>query len=172
MKFLVFSDSHNRVTYLKKALDIHKALGSIDCIFHLGDGHKDLEMLTKDIPVLFVDGNYEEYAAGYLAKKDLVREVIIELGGFKFFLIHGHTYNVKSSLDYAIASAKRKNAHVLLYGHTHTRDNTYIPSDSEGAKGLYVFNPGSISRPRDYSYSYGVIETKGSNILLSHGTVI
>lgn len=172
MKILVFSDSHNRITYLKKAIDIHKEIGSIDCVFHLGDGHKDLELLTKDIPVLYVDGNYEEYAAGYHAKKDLVREVLIELSGFKFFLIHGHTYNVKSSLDYAVSSAKRKGADVLLYGHTHLRNNTYLPPDSEETKGLYIFNPGSISRPRDYSYSYGVIETQGSSILLSHGTVI
>ncbi len=172
MKILVFSDSHNRTVYLEKAINTHKALGCIDCIFHLGDGHKDLELLSKDVPVLFVDGNYEEYAAGYIARKELVREALIELGGFRFFLMHGHAYNVKSSLDYAVSVARRKGADVLLFGHTHLKYEKYLPPTDETDRGLYVFNPGSISRPRDYSYSYGIIETQGDNILLSHGTVI
>ena len=171
MKILVFSDSHNRNQYMKKAIDLHRESG-IDCIFHLGDGHSDLEELKLDIPIMFVDGNCDEYSYSFLEKKNVIREKSINLGGFNFLLTHGHGYNVKWSLDYAVSVAKRNNADVLLFGHTHNRYNKYLsPEDGEG-KGLYVFNPGSISRPRDYSYSYGFIEIQGSNILLSHGTVL
>lgn len=168
MKFLVFSDSHSRNVNIKRAIDTHKAMFGIDCIFHLGDGHKDLELLAREIPVLSVDGNFEEYCSSYIEKKSLVREAIIELGGFKFFLTHGHTYNIKSSLDYAISEAVRQGADVLMFGHTHTRFYKYIPPSECCPKGLYVFNPGSISRPRDTYCSYGVIDTDGKNILLSH----
>ncbi len=171
MKFLVFSDSHSHTAHMKKAIDTHKACSTIDCIFHLGDGHKDLELLARDIPVLSVAGNYEEYYASYIARKELVRETLIELGGFKYFLVHGHTYNVKSSLDYAISAAVRRGADVLLFGHTHSRHYEYISPSERCPNGLYVFNPGSISRPRDTSCSYGIIDTDGKNILLSHAII-
>ena len=73
MKILVFSDSHNRNQYMKKAIDLHRESG-IDCIFHLGDGHSDLEELKLDIPIMFVDGNCDEYSYSFLEKKNVIRE--------------------------------------------------------------------------------------------------
>ena len=171
MKILVFSDSHQRNNLIKCAIDTHLAAGKIDCIFHLGDGVKDLESLSPQIPVCYVDGNYEEYITSYLARKNLRREAVLDLGGFRFFLTHGHSFGVKGSLATAIASARRNGADVLLYGHTHERYSEYLPCEDEGEKGLYVFNPGSISRPRDNAFSYGVIEIQGKNILLSHAVI-
>ena len=171
MTFLVFSDSHSRTTYMKSAIELHKSMGSIDCILHLGDGHRDLELLARDTPLLYVDGNYEDYSSSYITSKSLKREVFVELGGFKFFITHGHTYNVKSSLQYAISEAVKRGADALLFGHTHSKYYEYISPSEQCPKGLHVFNPGSISRPRDGSCSYGVIKTDGKNILFSHGSV-
>ena len=172
MKLLVFSDSHQNTAHMKKAIEDHLRVGNIDCIFHLGDGHRDLEMLTHNIPVCYVDGNYEEYAAGYIASKSLKREVTIDLYGFRFFLTHGHIYGVKNSLDAAVREAKNKGADVLIYGHTHEKYYRYIPPESDCDKGFYIFNPGSISRPRDKTFSYGIITIEGKNILFSHASVI
>lgn len=172
MKILVFSDSHQRNSYMKTAIDTHIKMGGIDCIFHLGDGVADLECLSPQIPVCYVDGNFEEYITNYIKRKELRTEACIEFGGFKFFLTHGHRYGVKSSLENAIYSAKQKGADVLIFGHTHEKFLKYLPAENDEDKPIHVFNPGSISRPRDNAFSYGVIEIRDNNILFSHGTVI
>ncbi|MBQ7820707.1 MAG: metallophosphoesterase family protein [Clostridia bacterium] len=171
MKILVFSDSHQRNNYMKAAIDMHTALGTVDCIFHLGDGVKDLECLSPQIPVCYVDGNYEEYITSYLARKNLKTETILDLGGFRFFLTHGHRYGVKGGLASAVAAAKHNGANVLVYGHTHEQHNEYLPPSDDEEHGLYIFNPGSISRPRDNVFSYGLIEIRNGNILISHGSI-
>lgn len=172
MKILVFSDSHQRNSYMKSAIDTHLAFGGIDCIFHLGDGVSDLEYLSPQIPVCYVDGNYEEYITSYLKRNQLRKEAFVELGGFKFFLTHGHKYGVKGTLENAIFAARIKGADVLVFGHTHEQYLKYLPPEENEDRGLYIFNPGSISRPRDNAFSYGIIEIKDKNILFSHGTVI
>lgn len=171
MKILVFSDSHQRNNYMKAAIDMHKAVGNIDCIFHLGDGVKDLEYLSPQIPVCYVDGNYEEYITSYLARKSLKSETVIELAGYRFFLTHGHRYRVKDGLESLIEAAKRNNADVAVFGHTHEQYYEYIPPNVDETHGLYLFNPGSISRPRDNVFSYGLIEIRDNNILISHASI-
>lgn len=171
MKILVFSDSHQRNNYMKAAIDMHKAVGKIDCIFHLGDGVKDLEYLSPQIPVCYVDGNYEEYVTSYLARKNLKSEAVIELAGYRFFLTHGHSYRVKGGFEHLIEAAKRKNVDVVVFGHTHEQYYEYIPPEGEDERGLYIFNPGSISRPRDNVFSYGIIEIRNNNILISHASI-
>ena len=171
MKILVFSDSHQRSQYMREAIEKHLDAGGIDCIFYLGDGVKDLERLSLAIPVCYVDGNYEEYVTGYLNRGSLRPEITIDLYGFRFFLTHGHRYGVKGGLDPLIAAAKSTNADVLLFGHTHERYYTYLPPEDDETHGLYILNPGSISKPRDGSFSYAVISIEGKNILFSHGTI-
>lgn len=171
MKILVFSDSHQRSDYMKEAIDKHLESGNIDCIFHLGDGVRDLEGLTLRIPVCYVDGNFEEYITSYLSRKNLRNDAVLELGGFKFYLTHGHRYGVKTDLAPARVAARRAGANVLIYGHTHEQFYEYIKSETEGASGLHVFNPGSISRPRDNVFSYGIIEIEDGKINFSHASI-
>lgn len=172
MKILVFSDSHQRDNYIREAVQLHLNAGAVDRIIHLGDGVRDLEGIYPQIPVCYVDGNYEEYITSYIARKALTTENLIELGGFKFFMTHGHRYGVKGGLSHAVTAAKQKGADVLLFGHTHERYYEYIPPENDDERGLYVFNPGSISRPRDNQFSYGVIEIRNGNILISHASVM
>ena len=91
-------------------------------------------------------------------------------------MCHGHRQFVNVGHQNLIYSAIEQNADIALYGHTHCKFNKYIPSDELAFncnKGLYIFNPGSISRPRDGIYpSYGIIEIQENGILLSHGNII
>ena len=72
---------------------------------------------------------------------------------------------MKYGLDGAIKLATEQNADILLFGHTHTPLEKYIPTD-EG--GFYLFNPGSIGAGYGGA-SYGVINITDKGILLSHG---
>lgn len=171
MKILVFSDSHQKSNYMKEAIDYNLESGDIDCIFHLGDGVRDLEGLTLRIPICYVDGNYEEYVTNYLSRKNLRNDAVLDLGGFKFFLTHGHRYGVKSDLAPARVAARRAGADVLIYGHTHEQFYDFVKAESKEGRGLHVFNPGSISRPRDNLFSYGIIEIEDGEIKFSHESV-
>lgn len=82
-------------------------------------------------------------------------ERLIELGGVRIFMMHGHTRNVKYSGMSAYYAAKELGADILLYGHTH------VPTvDYDGT--LYTMNPGTAGdRNRG---SYGVITVSGGKI--------
>lgn len=171
MKILVFSDSHQQNNFMRDVIKMHKKAGNVDCIFHLGDGVCDLEGLSPDVPVCFVDGNYEEYITSYLSRKNLRCEAVIDFLGFRFFLTHGHRYGVKKDFDSALIAARKRGADVLVFGHTHEQFYQYIPSDEFNEKPIYIFNPGSISRPRDNKFSYGIIEIQNNSILFTHATI-
>lgn len=171
MKILVFSDSHQYNRLLKSAIEMHLNAGTVDCIFYLGDGVKDINGLYPQIPICYVDGNYEEYVTGFIDRKKLKSEVIVDFMGFRFFLTHGHRYSVKSTFDNLINAARGKNADIVLFGHTHEQYYKYLPPESDSDKPMYIFNPGSISRPRDNKFSYGIIEIQKENILITHATV-
>ena len=70
---------------------------------------------------------------------------------------YGHPYNVKFGYENIIAEAKRRNADIVLFGHTHNQYTEYID-------GLYIMNPGSVGMNGDY----GVIDitSKGDIMLI------
>ena len=140
LRFLIFSDSHNR---REPMLELYKQYPN-DGIIHLGDHIADARWLmcyTNGHPVYRVRGNCDAFDHG-------LEEQLLELGGVKFLICHGHRYQVKSGYGAAIAEAKRRGADVLLFGHTH------IPFMEE-REGLLIMNPGSIRNPYE---EYGIIE--------------
>ena len=139
MKILVFSDSHG---YCERMADIAKEFksktGMLDYIIHLGDLVRDAEYLREkfpEIPVLYVYGNCDFS----FDSRNLEKEY--ELGGKKFFILHGHTRNVRNSLDSLRAAAEQKKYDMILYGHNHAPREDYH-------SGTYIISPGSISRDR------------------------
>ena len=65
-------------------------------------------------------------------------------------------YNVKFGYENIIAEAKRRNADIVLFGHTHNQYTEYLD-------GLYIMNPGSVGMNGDY----GVIDiTPKGDIML------
>jgi uncharacterized protein len=70
------------------------------------------------------------------------------------FLTHGHVYG--PGIDGAVeAFPNLPEGSALLYGHTHVKVN----GPSKAKTGLWLFNPGSLSLPKDGSHSFGIYET-------------
>ena len=101
------------------------------------------------------------------------------MAGKIFFLCHGHRHLTSNYLGSPfktlINQAVSKNCDVALFGHTHSKYEAFIPPDELPVKrenGLYLFNPGSISRPRDGDApSYGIIDVRDNGILFSHALI-
>lgn len=140
-----------------------------DCVIHLGDGCKEFELLSENhpsIPFVSVYGNCDG-----ITYKNTPVETALDLEGHRLLLCHGHRCNVKSRLDTVGCKALEKDCDILLFGHTHIPYSQYIP-ESEGQKALYLFNPGSISRPHfGCKPSYGTLELTEKTVLFNHGYI-
>ena len=166
MKFLVISDTHGRSDRLSRLLVRHR---DVDGIFFLGDGLAEVEAaaIGGSLPTVFsVRGNCDPLTSPYGCLRD--EEMTVTLGGHRILLLHGHTVGVKGGLGGAIALAHRREASILLFGHTHLPHASYLPEGEGGP--LWLFNPGSLGRPADGAPSYGLLTLDGrSGVLLSHG---
>ncbi len=168
MKILVFSDSHGRDSGMRRALALHP---DAEGVFFLGDGAREATALAETDRARFfigVKGNCDGIVFGLFGGTELREEEEITLMGHKILLLHGHTVGVKGGLGGLISCARRRDADLALFGHTHEKLEQYL---SDGEKPLYIFNPGSISRPSDGIPSYGIVTLTERGILLSHGTV-
>ena len=128
MTVLVLSDSHGNVGNMLRAVERvqpHRVL-------HLGDCLRDLAALQEhfpDLPMEGVPGNCDWGSCDS-------PERLMERGGVRIFLLHGHTRSVKSSPMAAMYAAKEYGAQVLLFGHTHRP-----LVDNDGS--LLTLNPGA-----------------------------
>ena len=81
-RILVLSDSHGYS--LSNLLMKAETLGRIDAVFHLGDGHRDMDRYLAEFPSVYrVIGNCD-FCGGD-------REVLVPLFGKRFLLTHGHS---------------------------------------------------------------------------------
>ncbi|MEA4911074.1 MAG: YfcE family phosphodiesterase [Oscillospiraceae bacterium] len=132
MRIVVFSDSHTRTERLEQ---IVRAQPDADYYIHLGDGWTDAQRLRAAHPgirLLTVRGNCD-YGCTDADTKELVA------GGKRILYTHGHSYNVKYTLDYLRDEAKKRGADVVLYGHTHLQDVSTFD-------GVYFVNPGAAAQ--------------------------
>ena len=81
------------------------------------------------LPLVYVRGNCDGFSDTPLTR-------IVTLGGFRFYLCHGHTLGVKGGLLRACYAAREQRADFLLYGHTHE-------AHDEQEQGLRILNPGA-----------------------------
>lgn len=148
MKVLILSDSHGEAGHILRAVEQEKP----DYVIHLGDGWRDLrelERLMPMLPIAQVCGNCDFGAF------DLPDTRLVEYGGIRVFLCHGHRYGVKSGLLSLCYAAREQNAQVALFGHTHQ-------AFCEEYDGLWVLNPGSCgycARP-----TCGVMEIQNGQV--------
>lgn len=132
MRVGVFSDSHGD----HKALDeLLERMGVLDAVCFLGDVARDAEHLQERLaampnqPMLYaVRGNNDYYSTCTLPW-----ELLIELGGVRIYMTHGHRLVNLMSLAY---KAQECGAQVALFGHTHQ-------ALCETAQGVLLLNPGS-----------------------------
>ena len=140
MKILVFSDSHGRLGHMLDAMEKERPRR----VFFLGDNYRDGEDLAAaypDIPVDLVKGNCD-----FCPGPD---ELLVEAGGVRFLLTHGHRYHAKSGTDRLAEAGKRAGAAVVCFGHTHEALN--MPE-----RGVWLFNPGTAGGVHNRP-GYGVI---------------
>lgn len=143
MKLIVFSDSHRELGHMRDVIDREKP----DYVFHLGDHDDDARQISMEyptLPVAMVRGNCDRWS-------DTPETLTPVLDGVRFFLCHGHTYGVKSSVSTAIYAAMEQEADVLLYGHTHI-------AEQDEVNGLIILNPGSCGYDHAPSYGFFILE--------------
>ena len=171
MRLLVISDSHGRYERISELIGMHK---NIDALIFLGDGLSDLDragVYDERFAVFSVKGNCD--GISLFGRGETKSESVLELDGYRFLLMHGHTRGVKHSMTNAIYAAREASADVLLFGHTHEAIEKYIPADSEYSldRPLYLFNPGSLGASGDGWGYFGLIEIRKNGILMSHGKI-
>lgn len=153
MRIVVFADTHRDFFALKDAVE--KNLDA-DLILHLGDGEnevKDIAALHPEKTFLFVRGNRDYGSSSPVSR-------VVEAGGVRIYMTHGHECGVHDGLDTLIANAKQNDAVIALYGHTHLYNTTYVD-------GVHVMNPGSLYSPRGRrAPSYGVIDITDAGIAM------
>jgi len=126
------------------------ALESPQLILHLGDYDRDcglVEWEFPEIPLRSVRGNCDRSSAGLDVDE-------FTLSGKRFFMTHGHLYNVKTGYSSIFNSAACRGVDVLLFGHTH------IPYYSV-YENISIINPGSIGMG---GKTYAVLEFKDSEV--------
>jgi len=139
MKILVFSDSHG---VAEPMAEIARAETPAMAL-HLGDCVSDADSLARVTPLECVRGNCDRFC-------DEPDYRLLEIGGHRIFMTHGHRYGVKFSLEKLLLTASLSGADIVLFGHTHR-------PLCEEADGLRVINPGSFG----YGGSYAVLTLDG-----------
>lgn len=132
MKIAVLSDSHYDESCVKR---IKKYLTGVDMILHCGDGAPDTRVLEDYFngEVYSVRGNCDILC-------DYPYYRIVEVGGVKIFMTHGHMYNVKNEYNTIFYKGKEIGVDIVLFGHSH---KAFINNND----GLILMNPGSVTLP-------------------------
>ncbi|MCH3962752.1 MAG: metallophosphoesterase [Clostridium sp.] len=149
MRIGVISDTHRYAEIIKKAI---KVFDNPDLVIHLGDNVQDVNIIEKLYRgrIINVSGNCD-----FSTHIPSERLEIIE--NKKFFLTHGHKYDVKYDISRLKYRAMELNADVVLFGHTHISKIAYD-------NGIWFINPGSPYLSRDGVNSVATIDIEGGII--------
>ena len=133
-KIGVLADSHGDTWALKKILF---EMNDLEMVIFLGDVSTDVvtirEILQqrKNVPkLLAVRGNND-------LSTSLPDSVLIDVQKRRIMACHGHLYGVSYGIERLVEEARKKQASIVLYGHTH---RPYCSME----KGIFVLNPGSV----------------------------
>ena len=144
MSVLIFSDTHGDVQGMASLVSRHNP----EMVLHLGDCTRDAERLAALFPGLtirHVRGNCD-YSGGGAPEF-----FVAEWRGHKLYLTHGHRHGIHYGLQHLADCAAACHCEAAFYGHTHT-------AWRETVRGILLGCPGSLTRPRDGRYAYGVLE--------------
>lgn len=142
MKIGIISDTHRNLTCISRLEDIFKGT---DMIIHLGDNVKDVQEISSHFkcPFISVKGNCD-------FTNKVPDEIVKEIGGKRFFITHGHKYDIKRGIDKLRYRALELKVDIVLFGHSHC-------SMCQCIEGIWYANPGSPSLPRDASETVAII---------------
>lgn len=151
MRILVVSDTHG---INEGVIDLINR-EDFDVYIHLGDYIRDCEYIERLTGINFIKikGNNDFFDI------DNDEEKIIEIGGIRILLLHGHKDGVYFGMEKLFYKAKSRNVDICLFGHTHV----YFYGKYED---IIFLNPGSPSRPRggDFKKSCAMIDISDGKI--------
>lgn len=164
MKYVVASDLHGSAEYVSRLAQAYRREAA-DGLLLLGDllyhGPRNalpedydtkrcIEILNALAPeITAVRGNCDAEVDQMVLDFPIMADyAIIEHGGRKLFLTHGHLYDPIERVPPQLADGD-----VMLSGHTH------VPASFRNDGGIWFLNPGSVSIPKNGSpHSYMTLE--------------
>ena len=172
MKFLIASDIHGSAYWAERLMSAieeeqpDRVILLGDLLYHgpRNDLPRDyapkrvillLNDLAKSGRVIAVRGNCEAEVDQMVLEFPCMSDsaLVMDSDGRELFCTHGHVFGagMHNSVDNAPALPAGS---ALVYGHTHIKVN----EESQKHPGLWLFNPGSVSIPKDGTHSYGLCE--------------
>lgn len=172
MKFLIASDIHGSVYWAERLISAieeeqpDRVILLGDLLYHgpRNDLPRDyapkrvillLNDLAKSGRVIAVRGNCEAEVDQMVLEFPCMSDsaLVMDSDGRELFCTHGHVFGagMHNSVDNAPVLPAGS---ALVYGHTHIKVN----EESQKHPGLWLFNPGSVSIPKDGTHSYGIYE--------------
>lgn len=157
MRILVISDTHGNLRPLRALADG----GPYDYLLHAGDYLADLA------PCADLAGVPPERCRGVAGNCDYPveqpAEAVLELGGARILLAHGHQYGVKRDVQRIYYRAAELGCQAAVFGHSH------VPLCAREG-GILLFNPGSPGRPRlpGAPGSYGLLTVADGQVTGQH----
>ena len=156
LDIVVFSDSHGNTARMR---DVIGSTGA-DVVIHLGDGANDFAAVEETDRrrriYIGVRGNCDIFSADLPLSREFV------FLSTRFLIMHGHTFGVKHDTEVIEALAVERKADIVMYGHTHEPEDSYIPGTRE-RKPMRVLNPGSIGDRLHPTYA--TVTLRGSCII-------
>lgn len=149
-----FYENHCCFRYSRRFLLFSKSIAfaqNADVVIHCGDSRGEIEKI-KD---LFPDKVYVCVKGNCDLGSTLNYTQTENFASKKFFVTHGHNYQVKYTLYNLVCAAREQKADIVCFGHTHNAVCEY-------EDGLYIINPGSLN---GYDATYAIIEIKDNGIL-------
>ncbi len=172
MKFLIASDIHGSAYWAERLMSAieeeqpDRVILLGDLLYHgpRNDLPRDyapkrviplLNDLAKSGRVIAVRGNCEAEVDQMVLEFPCMSDsaLVMDSDGRELFCTHGHVFGagMHNSVDNAPVLLAGS---ALVYGHTHIKVN----EESQKHPGLWLFNPGSVSIPKDGTHSYGIYE--------------
>ncbi|MDI6894998.1 MAG: metallophosphoesterase [Bacillota bacterium] len=141
MRIGVLSDTHGNLALVHRVVE---EMGSVDLLLHAGDYYEDSCRLAEwGVRVVGVVGNCD-------CRVDGPAERLVQVGGKRLLLTHGHRYRVKQDFRTLLSRARELNADAVVFGHTHRAEAFWLGK-------VLFFNPGSLHAPCGDGPSYGVL---------------
>lgn len=148
MRILVLSDTHGDISRACQVYHRLQKQGQVDLIIHCGDYYKDAIHMSERLgaSIVWVKGNTD----GSFSENDYA---IVDTECGSLLVTHGHMENVDFSQQNLYYKALEHDCCAAVFGHTHR-------AVSAEAGGIHLFNPGSLTKPRDGSGgTFGLIYT-------------
>lgn len=133
MRVLIISDTHRRNDNYFKLLEKIK---DIDMVIHCGDTEGSEYAISEaaGCETHIVMGNNDFFSR-------LPKEIETQIGGYRVWITHGHTYCVSMGSERIKEEAILRGVDIVIFGHTH-KPLLEIEDD------VIAVNPGSLSYPR------------------------